>query len=68
MAWVGKDSKNICLQSPDVGHLSLEQVHHSSIQPGLEQFQERGNHKFPAQPVPVPHQAHREEFFSYYLM
>ena len=35
------------------GHLPLDQVTQSSIQPGLEHFQGGGSHSFSGQPVPV---------------
>jgi len=44
------------------GHLPLDQVAQSSIQPGLEHCQGGGTHSFSGQPVPVPHHPHGEEF------
>ena len=45
------------------GHLLLDQVAHSSIQPGLECFQGWGIHSFSGQPVPVSHHPHIKNFF-----
>ena len=47
------------------GHLPLDQIAQSSIQPGLRHCQGRGSHSFSGQPVPVPHHPHREEFLPY---
>ena len=44
------------------GHLQLDQVAQSPVQPGLECFQGWGLHYFSGQPVPVPHYPHGEEF------
>jgi len=44
------------------GHLPLDQVAQSSIQPGLEHLQGGGSHNFSGQPVPGPHHPHGEEF------
>jgi len=44
------------------GHLPLNQVVQSPIQPGFECFQERGIHSLPGEPVPVPHHPHSKEF------
>jgi len=44
------------------GHLPLDQVAQSSIQPGLEHFQEGGIYIFSGQPVPVFDHPHGEEF------
>jgi len=44
------------------GHLPLDQVAQSSIQPGLERFQGGGSHSFSGQPVPVFHHPPSEEF------
>jgi len=52
--------KIIRFQPPchDQGHLPLDQVAQSSIQPGLEHFQGGGIHSFSGQPVPVFHSPH----------
>ena len=47
------------------GHIPLDQVAQSPIQPGLEHFQGGGSHSFSGQPVPVPHHPHGEEFLPY---
>jgi len=47
------------------GHLPLDQVAKSLIQPGLEHCQGWGIHSFSGQPVPVPHHPHNKEFISY---
>jgi len=45
------------------GHLSLDQVAKSPIQPGLECFQGGGSiHSLSGQPVPVSHHPHSKEF------
>ena len=44
------------------GHLPLDQVAQSPIQPGLEHFQGAGIHNFSRQLVPVPHNTHGKEF------
>jgi len=44
------------------GHLLLDQVAQSPIQPGLEHCQGGGSHSFSGQPLPVPHHPHGEEF------
>ena len=58
MVWVGKDLKGHLIPTPlhGQGHLLLDQVAQSPIQPGLEHFQGGGTHNFSRQPVPVPHQ------------
>jgi len=45
------------------GHLPLDQVAQSPVQPGLEHFQGGDSHSFSGQPVPVFHHPHGEEFF-----
>ncbi|KAK4807192.1 hypothetical protein QYF61_024312 [Mycteria americana] len=47
------------------GHLSLDQVAQSLIQPDLEHFQGWGIHNFSGQPVPVSHHPHRKAFLPY---
>jgi len=47
------------------GHLQLDQVAQSPVQPGLECFQGWGLHYLSGQPVPVFHQPHGKKFLSY---
>jgi len=56
--------KIIWFQPPchEQGHLPLDQVAQSSIQPGLEHYQRRGIHSFSGQPISVLHHPHGEEF------
>jgi len=56
--------KIIWFQTPchEQGHIPLDQVAQSSIQPGLEHCQGGGSHSFSGQPVPVPHHPTGEEF------
>ena len=49
------------------GHLALDQVAQSPVQPGLEHFQGWGIHNFSGQPVPVSHRPHRTTFLPYVL-
>jgi len=46
------------------GHLPLEQVAQSPIQPGLEHCQGGGSHSFSGQQVPVPHHPVSKECLS----
>ena len=66
MEWFGLEGtlKIIWFQPPchEQGHLPLDQVAQSSIQPGLERCQGGGIHSFSGQPVPVFHHPHGEEF------
>ena len=63
MVWVGRDVKDhIVPNLLPVGHLPLDQVAQSPIQPGLEHSQGRGSHSFSGQHVPVPHHTHGKEF------
>jgi len=61
-----KGPKDHLVPSPcrEQGHLPLDQVAQSSIQPGLEHCQGGGSHSFSGQPVPVFHHPHGEEFFA----
>jgi len=61
--------KIIWFQPPchEQGHLPLDQVAWSSIQPGLEYFQGGSSHSFSGQPVPVFHHPHGEEFLPKYI-
>jgi len=62
MICVGKDLKDHLVPTPlpGQGHLSLDQVSQSPVQPGLEQFQGGGSHNFSRKPAPVPHYPHRK--------
>jgi len=64
MVRVGRDLKDHLVPTPcrGQGHVPLDQVAQSSIQPGLEHFQGGGIHNFSGQPVPVPHHPHSKEF------
>jgi len=44
------------------GHLALDQVAQSPVQPGLECFQGWGSNHLSGQPVPVPHHPHYKNF------
>jgi len=59
--------KIIWFQPPchEQGRLPLDQVAQSSILPGLEHFQGGGSHSFSAQPVPLFHHHHGEEFLPH---
>jgi len=63
MVWVGRDL--IDLLDPTLchgqGHLPLDQVAQSPIQPGLELFHGGGIHDFSGQPAPVPHHPHSKK-------
>uniref|UniRef100_A0A8C3PLQ6 Uncharacterized protein n=1 Tax=Calidris pygmaea TaxID=425635 RepID=A0A8C3PLQ6_9CHAR len=64
--WFGLEGtlKIIEFQTPchGQGHLPLDQVAQSPIQPGLEHLQGWGSHNFSGQPVPVSHHPHSKEF------
>jgi len=47
------------------GHLRLDQVAESLVQPGLESLQGRGFYHISGQPVPVPHHPHCKRLFPY---
>ena len=47
------------------GHLQLDQVAQSPIQPGFECFQEWGLHYLSGQPVPVFHHPYGKKFLPY---
>lgn len=57
MAWIWKDLKDhhVPLLCHVQGHLPLDQVLQSHIQPGLEQFKGWGSHNFSGEPVSVPY-------------
>ena len=59
--------KLIYLQTPchGQGHLPLDHVAQSPIQPGLEHCQGGDIHIFSGQPLPVPHHPHTKEFLPY---
>jgi len=67
MFWIGTDLKDYLVPTPchGQGHLPLDQVSQSPMQPGLEHFQGGGIHSFSGQPVPVPHHPHRKEILPY---
>lgn len=44
-----------------LGHLSLQQVAQSHVQPDTEPLQGWGTHSFTGQPVPVPRHPHRHQ-------
>jgi len=64
MVTVGRDLKDHLVPNPchEQGHLPLDQVAQSSIQPGPEHCQGWGIHRFSGQPVLVFHHPHGEEF------
>jgi len=68
MVRVGRDLKGhlkvIYFQLPchEQGHLPLDQVAQSSIQPGLEHCQGGDSHSFSGQPVPVFPHPYGEQF------
>jgi len=70
MVWVGRNLKDYLVQPPchGQGHLPLDQVAQSPIQPGLEHCQGEGSHNFSGQPVPVPHHPHSKQFISYRII
>ena len=67
MVWVGRDLKDHLVQPPchGQGHLPLDQVAQSPIQPGLGHCQGWGSHSLSGQPVPVSHHPHSKEFLPY---
>ena len=68
MAWVGSNLSRSSSPTPQLwawGHLSLDQVTQSLVQPDLEHFQGWGIYHLSGQPVPVPHHPHRKEFLTY---
>ena len=66
LGWKGH-LKIISFQLPchGQGHLPLDQVAQSPIQPDFDHFQGWGIHSFSGQPVPVPHHPHSKEFLPY---
>jgi len=68
MVWVGRDLIDHLVPTPlhGEGHLPLDQVAQSPVQPGLEPFQAWGIHSFSGRPVPVAHHPQCKEFFSYF--
>ena len=67
MVWVEGTLQMSLLQSPchGQGHLPLDQVAQSPIQPSLQQFQGGDSHSFFGQPVPGPHLPHSKKFLSH---
>ena len=67
--WLGLEGtlKLIQFQPPchGQGHLPLDQVAQSPVQPGVEHCQGGCSHSFSGQPVPVPHHPHSEDFLCY---
>jgi len=59
-----RDLKDHLVPTPSCrqGHLPLDQVAQSPIQPGLEGFQGGGIHNLSGQPVPLCHHPHCKEF------
>jgi len=53
------------LPRSEQGHLQLDQVAKSPVQPGLECFQGWGLHYLSGQPVPVFHHPHGKKFLPY---
>ena len=64
MCWVGRDLKDLPVPLPchGQGHLPLDQVVQSPIQPGLEHCQGGVSPSVSGQFVPVPHHPPGEEF------
>ncbi|XP_061317325.1 keratinocyte-associated protein 3 isoform X2 [Pezoporus flaviventris] len=67
MVWVGRDLKAHPVPTPchRQGHLPIDQVAPSPVQPGLEHCQGWGSHSFSGQPVPGPHHPHREKLLPH---
>ena len=67
MVWVGRDLQGSSSPTPGSaqGHLQLDQVAQSPVQPGLERFQGWGLHHLPGQPVPGFHHPHGKKFLPY---
>jgi len=67
--WFGLEGtfKGHLVQPPsnEQGHLQLDQVAQSPVQPGLECFQGWGIYHFSGQPIPVFHHPHCKKFLSY---
>uniref|UniRef100_A0A8B9F833 polypeptide N-acetylgalactosaminyltransferase n=1 Tax=Amazona collaria TaxID=241587 RepID=A0A8B9F833_9PSIT len=65
MVCVGRDLKAhpIPASCHRQGHLPLDQVAPSPVQPGLEHCQGWGSHNFSGHPVPGPHHPHSEDSF-----
>jgi len=64
MVWVGKNLKNHPIPTPcgGQGHLPLDQIAQSPIQPGFERLQEGSIPNFDRQAILGPHHSHSEEF------
>ena len=67
MIWVGRDIVDHLAPTlhHGQGHLPLDQVAQSPVQPGLEHFQGGDILIFSGQHVPVPHHPLSKEFLSY---
>ena len=67
MFWVGRDFERSSSPNPcsEQGHLQLDQVAQSPVQPGLECFQVWGLHSLSGQPAPVFHHPYGKEFLPY---
>ena len=67
--WFGLEGtfKDHLVQSPcnEQGHLQLDQVAQSPVQPGLECSQGWGIYHLSGQPVPVFHHPHYKKFLPY---
>ena len=69
MVWVGRGLYDHPVPTPCYrqGHLPLDQVAQSPIQPGLECFQGGGIHNLTGQPVPVSHYPYHKKPFCLYI-
>jgi len=67
MLWVGRDLKGHLVQRPchEQGHLLLDQVAQSPVQPGLEHCQGWGIDHLSGQPVPGFHHHHLKKCLPY---
>ena len=67
--WFGLEGtlKITWIQPPchEQGHLPLDQVAQSPIQPGLQHFQGGGIHSFSGQHLSVPYNTHSKKFLPY---
>ena len=65
--WLGGTFRGHVDQPPcsEQGHLQLDQVAQSLVQPGLECFQGWGLHCLSGQPVPVFHHPHGKKILPY---
>ena len=67
MLWVEGTFRGHLAQAPcsEQGHLALDQVAQSPIQPGIECLQGWGIEHLSGQPVPVFHHHHGKKFVPY---